>query len=239
MSTRRLSEIDLAKFAALSGDMLERALHAYNTGGGSWSYNPVRHSTADILAAKTPLLDSIAAAPWSSLERQITRACTRGEAQTTANVEVGKTLFEASRRHGWKAAKFDMGRLSIGFGESVSYWSDVVVEDETGLFVPFFDHRRAHGIANQSVRQIVHSMQHLWIRERYPDLMDARLAVVRFPSGSERRGIQIDFHRDVELLSYEELDARVRNVYQVWAQVSHERDRKKRSGTDGSNPFGF
>ncbi len=239
MSIRRLSEIDLAKFAALSGDMLERALRAYNTGGGSWSYNPVRHSTADILAAQTPLLGSIEAASWSSLERQIARACTRGEAQRVANVEVGQTLFEASRRYGWKAAKFDMGRLPIGFGESVSYWSDVVVEDETGLFVPFFDHRRARGIANQSVRQIVHSMQHLWIRERYPDLVDARLAVVRFPSGRERRGIQVDFHRDVELLSYEDLDARVRNVYQVWAQVSDERDRKKRSGTDGSNPFGF
>ena len=239
MSTRRLSEIDLAKFAALHGGALEQALRSYNAGGGSWSYNPVRHSTADILAAQTPLLGRIEPASWVNLSKQIERACNRGEAQKLANIGVGKTLFDAARRYSWKAAKFDMGRLPIGFGESVSYWSNVVVEDEAGLFVPFFDHRREHGITNPLIRQIVFSMQHLWIRERHPDLMHARLAVIRFPSIGEERGIQIDFHKDAELLSYEELDARVRVVYQTWADVSDERGRRRRAGAGESNPFGF
>lgn len=241
MKTRRLSEIDLARFAALpEGGQLERALRAYNVGGGRWSYGPVRESTADILDARTPLLGHGRPVPWPTIAAQLVRACRKGQDQAKANVEVGKVLFDAVRRMGWAAVKVEMGRLPIGFGENVCYWSDVVVEDDNGLFVPFLDHRRAHGVANASVRQIVFSMQHLWIRERNPDLMDARLAVVRFPSDENERGIRVDFHNESELMSYEELNRRVRTVYETWAHVSEERTREtRRTGTGGETPFGF
>ncbi len=241
MKTRRLSEIDLARFAALpAGEQLERALRAYNAGGGAWSYDPVRHSTADILWARTPLLGPVSPVPWDTIARQVSRSCTRGPTQAQANVEVGKVLYDAARRLRWTAAKVDMRRLSIGFGESVSYWSDVVIEDVDGPFIPFFDHRRERGLAIGSARQIVFSMQHVWVRERNPDVMDARLAVIRFPSGSDERGIWIDFHEDSELLSYDELNGRVRTVYETWARVSDERDREtRRTGTAGTTPFGF
>jgi hypothetical protein len=83
-------------------------------------------------------------------------------------------------------------------------------------------------------------MQHLWVRERNPDLMDARLSVVRFPSVGGERGIHLDFYNDAELLSYEDLDNRVRVVYETWARVSDNRVREiRRTGTSGSTPFGF
>lgn len=240
MKTRRLSEIDLARLASLTDQVvLEQALRAYNTGGGSWSYDPVRTSTSEILGAATPLLGKLPRLPWSKLERQISSACRRGHAQVKANVQVGKILFEATNREGWSAAKFSMGHLPIGIGESVRYWSDVVLEDEGGLIVPFFDHRREHGIANAAIRQIVFSMQHLWIRERHLDLATARLAVIRFPTNGKARSIQITHHSDVDLLPYDELDARVRNVYETWGRISAVKAQENRkAANDRGSLFG-
>lgn len=142
----------------------------------------------------------------------------------------------AARKSNWQAVKVPMGQLPIGIGESVRYWSDVVVADADGLFLPFFDHRREHGVISPEARQVVHSMQHLWVRERQPDLASARLAVVRFPSDGASRSIQVKFHREQDLLPYDVIDARIRNVYETWARVSSERtrsDMEKRTGTGG------
>lgn len=243
MKTRRLSEIDLARFAALpEGEPLERALRNYSAGGGSWSYDPVRQSTPDVLAARTPLFGFPQPAPWPRIAAQIALACKRGKDQVQANLEVGKVLFEAVDRMGWSAAKVEMGRLPIGFGDAVRFWCDVVIEDDSGIFIPFFDHRRANGVANAMMRQIVFSMQNFWIRQRNPDLSHARLAVVRFPpiDDMDGRGIRVDFHSESELLDYETLNARVRTVYETWARVSEERTREtRRTGTGGANPFRF
>lgn len=120
MKTRRLSEIDLAKLVALNpGYQLEQALRAYNAGGGAWSYDPVRASTCDILGATTPLYGKLEPVPWDKVRRQIERSCKRGHDQVKANTEVGKVLFDAVLKAGWSAAKFHMGRLPIGIGETV------------------------------------------------------------------------------------------------------------------------
>ena len=241
MKTRRLSEIDLARFASLpAGPQLEQALRAYNAGGGAWSYEPVRESTGDILAAKTPLLGDLPPISWDVISGQIVRACKRGVTQASANLEVGKVLYDATRRLGWVAAKLSMSRLPIGFDDSVRFWSDVVLEDSDGIFIPFFDHRRGRGLSNPSVMQIVFSMQHLWVRERNPDLMHARLAVIRFPIVLNERSIRLDFHSESELLPYDDLDSRVRVVYETWARISDERvEETRRTGTGGPTPFGF
>lgn len=241
MKIRRLSEIDLARLASLPpGEQLERALRAYNTGGGAWSYDPVRGSTSDILNASMPLCGPLDQLPWEKVEHQIETACKKGEDQIKANVQVGKVLFDATHRAGWSAAKFPMGRLPLGLANTVRYWSDVLIADADGPFIPFFDHRREHGISNRLMSQIVFSMQHLWIRERHPDVADARLAIIQFPSEKETRRIRIEFHRESDLLSYEELDRRVRIVYETWARVSIEKIREmRRTGTSDRNPFDF
>ena len=241
MTTRRLSEIDLARFAAIpAGEQLEQALRKHKAGFGPWSYGPVRQSTADILAARTPLLGKSLDVPWLNIAAQIEQACSKGADQVEANLEVGKILYEATRRLGWITVQIEMGRLPIGQGQSVRYWTDTVIDDGDGPFIPFLDHRRNGGITNASNRQIVFSMQNLWIRERNPDLMDSRLAVIKFPCWKDERTIDIEFHDDAELLRYEELDARVCTVYETWARVSAERVREtRRTGTDGTTPFGF
>lgn len=238
MKIRRLSEIDLAKFVALpAGPKLENALRSYNAGGGSWSYEPVRASTSDVLGVATPLYGAVATPSLEIIEEQIRRACRRGEVQIKSNTEVARLLYHFSRNADWKSVAFIMRRMPIGFSESVRFWSDIVVSDENGLFIPFFDHRRAGGLSSNAARQIVFSMQHHWLRERHPDLDSARLAIVRFPCSRDHRSIQIDFHTEDELLTFEELDARVRTVYETWSRVSSERRAEAKTGTD--NPFRF
>lgn len=241
MTISRLSEIDLARFCAVEDDdMLKHDLRRYNLGGGSWSYDPVRRSKADLLGARIPSLGPLPEPTWSVLEKQITRACNRGTHQAGANCLVGKTLFDYRTANRWDAVKLEMGFIPLGFGEAVRYWSDVVIDDGMGPLIAFFDHRREGGVHTPAQRRIVNSMQHAWIRERYLDLSSARLAVVRFPSIKDGRGIDIQFHDDADLLDYDALDAAVRRVYRLWAEVSRERSAdKKKSGSGGSTPLGF
>lgn len=241
MQVSRLSEIDLAKAMSVApGPALEAEMRYYNAGGGAWSYDPTRSSTSDLVGAYAPLVGAMSPVPWLKLSGQISSACNRGQRQIDANIQVSKLLFEAARDRGWSAVQEPMGRLSVGFGESVRYWCDVVLADESGPFIPFFDHRRGGGLTSAAVRHIVFSMQHIGVRERHPDLNDVRLAVVRFPVAGDTRTMKVHFHDGAELLSYEELDARVRIVYETWARVSDDRAAKRRSsGGGGSTPFGF
>ena len=240
MSYSRLSEIDLARALSVHpGPSLEAAMRGYNAGGGSWSYGPTRGSTADLLAAQPPMVE-VPAPDWQKLAKQISGACTRGRDQVTANLEVSQVLFDHAGSHGWRTVQEPMGSLSVGFGDSVRYWSDVVIADENGPFIPFFDHRRAGGIANAAIRRVVFSMQNIGVRERNPDLADARLAVVRFPVSRERRTLTVQFSDGRDLMSYEELDAGVRTVYETWARISNDRSKQRQaSGGGGSTPFGF
>jgi hypothetical protein len=241
MQHSRLSEIDLARaMNVIPGPALEAEMRDYNSGGGAWSYEPTRSSTSDLVGASSPLLGQVSPVPWPYVAKQIQAACNRGQRQVDANTQVSKILFESARNLGWSAVREPMGRLSIGFGESARYWCDLVLADADGPFIPFFDHRRNGGLMSDAVRHIVFSMQHIGVRERNPDLNDARLAVVRFPVVGDARKIKVDFHDGSDLLSFEELDARVRTVYETWARVSDERITKRRaSGSSGPNPFGF
>jgi hypothetical protein len=236
MKIRRFSELDLARFVALArGPLLADALRRYDADGGSWSYEPVRASTADMLGASTPLYGSLEPVSWDQIKKQITAACKKGSVQIAANVEVGGVLFGEARRLSWKAAKIPMGRLPIGSGESVRYWSDVVLADQDNSFVAYFDHRRANGATSVAIRNVIFSMQHIWVRERNPDLADAGLAIVRFSSGLIRK-MSIEFHGTDPLLSYEELDARVRLVYEMWARILEERAATKRKAATSDLP---
>jgi hypothetical protein len=241
MMIRRLSEIDLARFCAVGDDeALKQDLRRYNLGGGAWSYDPVRRSKADLLGARIPGFGPIPEPSAEQLKKQIVGACNRGPAQAAANWLAGRTLLEHRLANRWDAVKFEMGFIPLGFGEFARYWSDVVIDDGDGPIVAYFDHRREGGIQNAGHRQIVNSMQNAWVRERHLDLASARLAVIRFPSAKDGRTVDIQFHNDSDLLSYDALDAAVKRVYRLWAEVSRERrDSTRRSASAGPTPMGF
>lgn len=241
MKIRRLSEIDLARLASLpQGATLEQACRNYNAGGGSWSYNPVRNSTADIVGAEMPLFPAMPGTRFEQIESQIKADCTRGDNQETANVEVARVLHDEVQKRNWKAVSLPMGQLRVASREFVRYWSDIVLADESGPFVPFFDHRRGNGVSSKEIMRIVFSMQNVWIRDRIPDLADARLAIVRFPVVKEARQLSVCFHDESKLIPFEELNERIRVVYETWARVSVEKSADiRRTGTGGSTPMGF
>lgn len=239
MRHSRLSEIDLAEALNIPpGPALEAAMREYNAGGGFWSYDPARASTSDILGASPPLFD-VTPVPWPQLSDQIRAACKHSDVQIEANLEVSKLLFDAVRDRKWSATKESMGHLSIGFDEGVRYWNDVILFDNNGPFIPFFDHRRRSKLENTEVRHIVFSLQHIGVRERYPDLCEVRLAIIRFPPTRSSRRLEVYFHDGSELLSYEDLDSRVRVVYETWARVSDDRTNARRASGGGSTPLGF
>jgi hypothetical protein len=243
MKIRRLSEIDLARFCAIpEGEQLRQALRNYNAGGSAWSYEPVRSSTAELLNASTTLFGSSPRVAWPLLERQVRRACTRGIEQTEANVEAAAILYHFAEALDWQAVKFPMGRLAVGMGEAVRYWADLVLDDGDGPFIPFFDHRRQNGVSNGDIRRIVFSLQDVHVRQQFPDLAEARLAIVRLPCAGSLRSLSLEFHESGELLSYDELNTKVSHVYREWASVLAERDHDRRgTGTSGGGgtPLGL
>jgi hypothetical protein len=236
----RFSEIDLARFIALADDLsLEPSMESYRAKGGStWNYDPVRGQAGDLVGAATPLYGPLAPVPWESIDAQIMRACKYGDEQRTANSLVGRALYDGVRERSWSAVDFAMGRMLIGSGEYVRYWSDVVLADNRGTFVPFFDYRRRVGAASERVAKVVFSMQQVWIRDRYPDLANSRLAIVRF-ANSPTRSLEVSFHDDQgTLFTFDELDQRVRTVYETWERVLRKSmPAKRRTGTDGTLDF--
>ena len=232
MTTPRLSEIDLARLCARDDISLEQALRGYKSGGGSWSYGPTRAATGDLLAARMPLIGEMSRVPWHRLARTIASACTRGDDQKVANVEVSKSLYDESVSKGWDAVSLDFGSMPIGMGEAVTYWANAVVDTGDGPTIFFPDHRRANGLENPKARAIVYSMQAVWVKARFPDLQDAQLAVMRFPIIGGKREVVLHTAASEELLSYEELDERVRRVYEAWGRVFKERvEERRRTGT--------
>lgn len=234
MTTPRLSEIDLARLCARDDSSLEVALRGYKGGGGSWSYAPTRAATGDLLAARTPLIGEMTRVPWARLKRTIEMACTRGDDQKLANVEVSKALYDESLAKVWDAVSLDFGAMPIGMGEAVRFWANAVVDTGDGPVVFFPDHRRANGLESPKARAFVYSMQAVWVKARFPDLQDARLAVMRFPIIGGKREVILHIATSEELLSYEQLDERVRHVYDVWGRVFKERvEERRRTGTGG------
>ena len=240
MKMRRFSELDLARFVTLTPDtaILEAALKRYDAEGGSWPYEPVRKSVPDILGATTPLYGPLEPVSWGNIEATIRNACRYGEPQTSSCIEVGLALFEEANRRGWKTVQVPMGRMPIGADESVRYWLDLVVADADYSFIPYIDSRRAMGVTNAAIQRVIFSMQHTWVRERNPDLAGSRLAIIRFSKKSPRK-MSVVFHNGSDLLSFEELDSRVRAVYEAWDRVLRSKPAKKakKTGTDGRSDF--
>lgn len=229
----RLPETDLARFMAISDQTtLEQAIDQFDAGHGIWSYDPVRASTPDLLGASTPLFGKSPRAPWEKIERQIRSACYMA-AQAEANALVGKVLYDESLKKGWSATNYMIGSLSAGYGEAVRFWDDVVISEEGRPLVAFFDHRRSSGTTNAATRRIIFSMQHVGVRDRYPDLAKVRLAVIRFPANGGTRSMSVEYCDEIGLLSYEELNSRMTNVYRTWANAAERRKRAAGSVTLG------
>jgi hypothetical protein len=191
--------------------------------------------------ARAPLVDDIRRTPIAAIERRIERAC-RGKSAATqqqSNVELARLLRSHVEAEAWLTANYEMGPRSVGQGQPLRLWAEVVCQDNDGLFIPAFDERRRGGLSNPSARQFLHSAQHHAVVARDLDLAGSRYALIQFPVLGQTRSVRVTFYEG-ELLSFEEVECRVQLIYRLWGEIYEERvEDERRTGTGKPNPFGF
>lgn len=230
MKNSRLPETDLARFASLENEVdQEAALQKFSDGSPRWSYSPVRDSECGIFEAATPMFPNVTGTSFEQVAAIIRKKCTKGLVQEESNLEVAKLLNEFKVSNNLKTSTFNFEPMPICHGHSVNYSSNVVFENANGLFVVFIDFRRSAGISEYKSRKFVHSMQKVLINQRYPDLENARLGIIRLPqlpktkSDNEKRFVELKFHNTDDLFSYDELNRKLEKTYNLWEKINQKR----------------
>ncbi|MCQ8278595.1 hypothetical protein NFI95_09035 [Acetobacteraceae bacterium KSS8] len=218
---------------------LEIALREFAARICRWSYGPTRSSVGDLLSSRMPLI-SPDRPNWATLYNMIVKKCKHGEDEIKPNIAVSKCLFDLSITPGWHAANFDMGRMPTSFNHTTQFWQDVVFENEHGLCIPCFDFRSTPILNSRKIRNLVYSLQNYWVRERHPDLFDAKLCIISVPKKGGKRTIEFDFEDDADLMKRAELNDRISAVYNIWSMIlMQENAQVRKTGTGGTNPFNF
>lgn len=221
MKLRRLPETDLARIAPLPADEKRRALRSFNSGGGSWSYDPARAQNFNIANPINPL-GLLSERPSIEKIRQLVSSSCTCDAQKDSCLEV-VDLFETwFRGNASGAVERAVPSMAIGSLGLVRYWENFFVRlDERNSFL-FIDYRRKKGLT-AAARKFVFSMMHQQIRLSDPDLFDANLLILQFPQWKTGRSI-VDHHvNDSDLYSLTELGAMIDETYTIWLEVLFER----------------
>lgn len=221
MKLRRLPETDLARIAPLSRDEKRRALRSFNSGGGSWSYDPARAQNFNIVNPINPLGLHGTRPTLEQIHRLVTNRCTC-EAQEQSCLEV-VDLFDAwCRAKASGAVERQVPSMAIGSLGLVRYWENFFLRIEGQNAFLFIDYRRGKGLTALA-RKFVFSMMHQQIRVVEPDFIDANLMVLQFPQWKEGRSIVDHFVVDDELFTIEELSQMIDETYAIWLEVLTER----------------
>jgi hypothetical protein len=188
-----------------------------------YSYAPVRANFADILNIKTGMFGSLPRTPWEKIRADIVRR-SKKDAEEVANVRVAEGLFKYVDEKGITGRRHEISPWALGVGTKVVFWTPVVLLIGDHPLVPFFDPRRTKGLTRTGHR-FVFSVQHERVRVPDPDFADVSMGVVQF-SLSEKGPRTPIVHTDagIELFTFEELDAMVRDTYAVWREVCEERE---------------
>lgn len=221
MKLRRLPETDLARIAPLDRDEKRSALRSFNSGGGSWSYDPARAQNFNIANPSNPLGLSSERPSMAKIRELVINRCTC-EAQEKSCLEVVE-LFEAwYRSSSGDAMERAIPSMPIGSLGLVRYWENFfarVGDRNTFLFI---DYRRQKGLTS-AARKFVFSMMHQQIRVVDPDLYDANLMILQFPQWKFGRSIVDYYVSDDDLYSFSELSAMIEETYAIWLEVLAER----------------
>ncbi|MDO9589262.1 MAG: hypothetical protein Q7J13_15215 [Brevundimonas sp.] len=233
MKTRLLPPTDLARIAPLPTDDKVAHLRRFQFGAVPFTYNPVRRAIPDILQASGSLFESLGPTPMAYVEQNIRRA-RMSEMGIEQNLKVARALNTLASVDGYLARQREFYSMTIGFIDQIKLWSDLALIIEGKPLAVFFDTRRGNRLSPVG-RKFTFSLQHQHIRLADPDMASADLAVVQFPvSGTERYG-KLFRAADMELFTYEQLEAMISETYRLWREISEERfeETKRRSGSAG------
>jgi hypothetical protein len=230
---RPLHDLDLARIAPMGAAQKRNALRQIKLGHPPYSLNPMRQSFSDICNIEAGLFPSMARTPWSAISRQIARRC-RSEDEEKANLAVGLALYKYASERGVHGRAQDFFPLALGVGRKISYWAKAVIAIDGKPFIPFVDPRKAPRLWAEG-RRFVFSAMHEHIRAADPDFADVGLTILQFKEGpDETRVVVPHFSDGIELFSFDQLDAMVRETYSIWVEVLEEREAEaRRTGTGG------
>lgn len=232
MKERVLPDQDLARIAPMPLDQKRNELQKLKFGRPPYTYHPVRKSDLDILNVAAGPLAELPRTPWHLIAKDIRRRCDSA-AQIDANLRVGEGLYRFASEHKLIGRRYPISPLPMGLSERVIYWSSAVIEIDGRMVVPFIDPRRTKKLT-QSARQFSFSMMNQRI-SAYPDLADVGLAILQFENSEKGpRAVVPYFADDVDLFNFAELDAMVRETYEIWREILKGREAEaRRSGGRG------
>lgn len=222
MKLRRLPETDLARIAPLAPDEKRRQLRSFNSGGGSWSYDPARAQNFNIANPINPLGLHSERPTLETIQRLVIAQCTC-EQQQASCIEVVELFDSWYQNNATISVERQIPSMPIGSLGVIRYWENfAAIIEGRGTFI-FVDYRRKKYLTSLA-RKFVFSMMHQQIRMTDPDFYDANLAIVRFPQVDKvTRSILPYFVNDDDLYSLSELNAMIDETYSIWMEVLDER----------------
>jgi hypothetical protein len=220
----------------MATDQKRAALEKMKTGWAPYSYKPVRRNIHDIMnASPSPLLAG-PRPPFTAIAQNIRQTCSTKEGELPANLSVAEGAYNLAVKHNLNGLSHEILPLQLGIGVRATYWSQMILNLDGLPVVPFFDPRRTKEL-NAKARQFVFSAMHQHIRMSDPNLSSVGLLIIQFAkntSGPREAVLHLD--HGVELLSYEALDAMVKETYEIWQDVysGRLRDIRRSSGHGGT-----
>lgn len=223
MKIRPLPDLDLARIAPLDLTKKRAALRQQKDGFPPLSLNPMRLSTPDMLNVSPGPLAALQQTPWATIEEAIAKACSTSK-ETSANLAAGSALYRYAQDKRIFGRYHEFFPLAIGVSRKVVYWSNAVLAIGDKPHAVFIDPRRTRRLTAIG-RRFVFSVMNERIRVADPDFAGISLAIIQFDNPEQGpRTAYPWFDQDVALYSFEELDAMVRETYEVWAEVLAERE---------------
>lgn len=222
MKLRRLPETDLARIAPLPREDKRVQLLSFNSGGGSWSYDPARNQNFNNANPRNPLALT---SPAPSIDQivQLVAAQSTCKAQKESCIEVVELFHNWFTENATDAVERNVPSMSVGSLGAVRYWENFVAMINGKPTFIFLDYRRQKGLTALG-RKFVFSMMREQIRSVDPDFVDPELLALRFPqSKGELRRIVDHYAGDKQLFSLSELTGMVEETYEVWHEISTER----------------
>jgi hypothetical protein len=226
-----LPETDLARIAPQPIEHKRNALEAFRLSFPPYSYLPLRKSLADVLNAQTGFLPAGERVPFQTLAKIIDGA-SRSEAEYEANLRVAEGLYNEAVAKEYRARKQEFFPLNVGVGSKISYWHSFILNVAGEPLVPFFDPRRGSTNLTALGRRFAFSVMHQRIRVADPDYANVRLGIFQFTVPEKGPRVPKLFtDQGVALFSFDELEAMVRETYEIWTEVYLQRtDRERKRG---------
>lgn len=235
MRIRPLPDIDLARISSLPRELQRKQLEQMRHGRPPFSYAPLRSCFHDIFNVQPEMFGPVDPTDWSVIESLLRKKC-RSSDELKANIAVARGLHTFAEEAKLLGRTQEFFPLAMSAGRKVSYWLPMVLAKDDQAIVPFIDPRRSRGLT-KAARRFAFSMMNERIRIADPDYDSVRFAIFQF--GNDKEGARhptLHTDEDIQLHSFDELEAMVSTTYSLWQEVHEEREmesRRKGTGTFG------